>query len=79
MTLLSSDVTMAVFNSIPGQGVIYSVVVRDPLWNTSSSYVPSHTYACSFASTMDGCHTLGQSPSRCGHMTPVPKGPRPGG
>uniref|UniRef100_A0A3P8WNT7 Transmembrane 7 superfamily member 3 n=1 Tax=Cynoglossus semilaevis TaxID=244447 RepID=A0A3P8WNT7_CYNSE len=46
------------FNSIPGQGVIYSVVVRDPLWNTSSSYVPSHTYACSFASTMDGCHTL---------------------
>ncbi|CAN9508116.1 unnamed protein product [Ophioblennius macclurei] len=60
MTLQSSDQSMAVFNSIPGQGVIYSVVVRDPLLNTSASYVPAHTYACSFASTMDGCQTLGK-------------------
>ncbi|KAK1906276.1 Transmembrane 7 superfamily member 3 [Dissostichus eleginoides] len=60
MTLLSSDMSMAVFTSIPGQGVVYSVVVRDPLLNTSASYVPSHTYACSFVSTMDGCQTLGK-------------------
>ncbi|XP_078098872.1 transmembrane 7 superfamily member 3 [Sander vitreus] len=60
LTLLSSDMTMAVFNSIPGQGVIFSVVVRDPLLNTSASYVPAHTYACSFASTLDGCQTLGK-------------------
>ncbi|XP_035002961.1 transmembrane 7 superfamily member 3 isoform X2 [Hippoglossus stenolepis] len=58
LTLLSTDMSMAVFNSIPGQGVIYSVVVRDPLLNTSASYVPVHTYACSFASTLDGCETL---------------------
>ncbi|XP_054480616.1 transmembrane 7 superfamily member 3 [Anoplopoma fimbria] len=60
MTLLSSDLSMALFNSIPGQGVIYSVIVRDPLLNTSASYVPVHTYACSFASTLDGCQTLGK-------------------
>ncbi|KAM3587422.1 uncharacterized protein V6R79_004961 [Siganus canaliculatus] len=59
MTLTSSDMTLAVFNSIPGQGVIYSVIVRDPLLNTSASYIPVHTYACSFASTLDGCQTLG--------------------
>ncbi|XP_062238901.1 transmembrane 7 superfamily member 3 [Platichthys flesus] len=60
LTLLSTDMSMAVFNSIPGQGVIYSVVVRDPQLNTSASYVPVHTYACSFASTLDGCETLGK-------------------
>lgn len=61
MTLLSTDKTVAVFNSIPGQGVIYSVIVRDPLLNTSASYVPVHTYACSFNSTLDGCQTLGEA------------------
>lgn len=60
MTLSSSDATTAVFNSIPGQGVLYTVVVRDPLLNTSASYVPAHTYACSFASTLDSCETLGE-------------------
>ncbi|TNN55993.1 Transmembrane 7 superfamily member 3 [Liparis tanakae] len=60
MTLLSSDMSMAAFNSIPGQGVIYSVIVRDPLMNSSASYIPAHTYACSFASTLDGCQTLGK-------------------
>lgn len=59
-TLLSSDMSMEVFNSIPGQGVIYSVIVRDPLLNTSASYVPVHTYACSFTSTLDSCQTLGE-------------------
>ncbi|KAM8740895.1 transmembrane 7 superfamily member 3 [Acanthopagrus schlegelii] len=60
MRLASSDMSMAVFNSIPGQGVIFSVIVRDPLLNTSASYVPVHTYACSFTSTLDGCYTLGK-------------------
>lgn len=58
-TLKSTDKTSMVFSSIPGQGVIYSVIVRDPALNTSASYVPAHTYACSFASTLDGCQTLG--------------------
>ncbi|KAM6961620.1 transmembrane 7 superfamily member 3 [Tautogolabrus adspersus] len=60
MTLFSTDLSRAVFNSIPGQGVIYSVIVRDPVQNTSASYVPVHTYACSFTSTLDGCQTLGK-------------------
>ncbi|XP_028426672.1 transmembrane 7 superfamily member 3 isoform X2 [Perca flavescens] len=60
LTVLSSDMSMAVFNSIPGQGIIFSVVVRDPLLNTSASYIPAHTYACSFTSTLDGCQTLGK-------------------
>lgn len=61
MTLSSADLSTAAFSSIPGQGVIYSVVVRDPLLNTSASYVPAHTYACSFASTLDNCGTLGET------------------
>lgn len=60
MRLSSSEMSMAMFNSIPGQGVIYTVIVRDPLLNTSASYIPVHTYACSFASTLDGCQTLGK-------------------
>uniref|UniRef100_A0A672GZ91 TM7S3/TM198-like domain-containing protein n=1 Tax=Salarias fasciatus TaxID=181472 RepID=A0A672GZ91_SALFA len=60
LTLRASDPSVAVFNSIPGQGVVYSVVVRDPLLNTSAAYVPAHTYACSFASALDGCQTLGR-------------------
>ncbi|XP_034019578.1 transmembrane 7 superfamily member 3 [Thalassophryne amazonica] len=59
-TLSSSDMTTAGFNSIPGQGVIYTVIVRDPLLNTSASYIPAHTYACSFTSNMDSCQTLGK-------------------
>lgn len=61
MTLSSAELTVAAFTSIPGQGVVYSVVVRDPLLNTSASYLPVHTYACSFASTLDNCRTLGET------------------
>uniref|UniRef100_A0A8B9KAP7 TM7S3/TM198-like domain-containing protein n=1 Tax=Astyanax mexicanus TaxID=7994 RepID=A0A8B9KAP7_ASTMX len=61
MTLSSRDSTQVSFNSIPGQGVIYSIIVRDPLTNTSASYIPVHTYACSFTSILDGCTTLGES------------------
>lgn len=60
MTLSSADQTVVVFSSIPGQGVIYSVIVRDPLLNTSASYIPVHTYACSFSSSLDSCYTLGK-------------------
>ncbi|KAM4677774.1 transmembrane 7 superfamily member 3 [Discoglossus pictus] len=58
-TLTSNDRTTMSFSSIPGQGVIYNVIVRDPLLNTSAAYIPVHTYACSFTSTMDNCYTLG--------------------
>ncbi|KAI5614902.1 transmembrane 7 superfamily member 3 [Silurus asotus] len=60
MTLSSQDKTLLSFNSIPGQGVIYSIIVRDPVLNSSSSYVPVHTYACSFTAAVDGCTTLGR-------------------
>ncbi|MBN3303695.1 TM7S3 protein, partial [Amia calva] len=60
VTLTSNDKTMVSFSSIPGQGVIYSVIVRDPLLNTSASYVPVHTYGCSFTSMLDNCYTLGK-------------------
>ncbi|MBN3321996.1 TM7S3 protein, partial [Atractosteus spatula] len=58
--LKSVDKTMVSFSSVPGQGVIYSVIVRDPLLNSSASYVPVHTYACNFSSTLDNCYTLGR-------------------
>ncbi|KAK7895990.1 hypothetical protein WMY93_021315 [Mugilogobius chulae] len=60
LTVSSADRTVAVFSSIPGQGVIYSVIVRDPLLNSSASYIPAHTYACSFSSNLDSCYTLGK-------------------
>ncbi|XP_050962890.1 transmembrane 7 superfamily member 3 [Labeo rohita] len=60
MSLSSHDRTQFSFSSLPGQGVIFSVIVRDPVLNTSASYIPVHTYACSFNSTLDGCNDLGR-------------------
>ncbi|XP_051974325.1 transmembrane 7 superfamily member 3-like [Xyrauchen texanus] len=60
LLLSSHDRTQLSFNTLPGQGVVFSVVVRDPVLNTSASYIPVHTYACSFNSTLDGCNTLGR-------------------
>ncbi|KAJ8398893.1 hypothetical protein AAFF_G00418010 [Aldrovandia affinis] len=59
-TLSVTDGTSMSFSSVPGQGVIYSVIVRDAVLNTSASYIPAHTYSCSFSSTLDGCLTLGK-------------------
>ncbi|XP_016366458.1 transmembrane 7 superfamily member 3-like [Sinocyclocheilus rhinocerous] len=58
VSLSSHDRTQFSFSSLPGQGVIFSVIVRDPVLNTSASYIPVHTYACSFNSTLDGCSDL---------------------
>ncbi|XP_062990324.1 transmembrane 7 superfamily member 3 [Elgaria multicarinata webbii] len=58
LTLTSQDKTDLYFSSLPGQGVIYNVIVRDPLWNTSAAYVPVHTYACSLSASVDSCSTL---------------------
>ncbi|XP_073423532.1 transmembrane 7 superfamily member 3 [Dendrobates tinctorius] len=59
-TLTSNDRTTMSFSSVPGQGVIYNVVVHDPVLNTSAAYVPVHTYACNFTAAMDSCSTLGK-------------------
>ncbi|KAM9313431.1 transmembrane 7 superfamily member 3 [Gastrophryne carolinensis] len=58
VTLAADARTTMSFSSIPGQGVIYNVIVRDPVLNTSAAYVPVHTYACNFTATMDNCYTL---------------------
>ncbi|CAN2391214.1 transmembrane 7 superfamily member 3 [Pristimantis euphronides] len=63
-TLTSSDRTTMSFSSVPGQGVIYNVVVRDPVLNTYAAYVPVHTYACSFSAAMDNCATLGKTSTK---------------
>ncbi|KAJ6666367.1 hypothetical protein lerEdw1_000640 [Lerista edwardsae] len=55
MTLTSQDKTDLYFSSLSGQGVIYNIIVRDPLWNTSAAYVPAHTYACSFTAVEGHC------------------------
>ncbi|XP_061523554.1 transmembrane 7 superfamily member 3 isoform X1 [Phycodurus eques] len=59
-TLSSTEMSTVMFSSIPGQGVIYAVIVRDPVLDTLASYVPVHTYGCSFTSKLDGCQTLGK-------------------
>lgn len=66
LTLTNDDKTNVYFSSLPGQGVIYNVIVRDPIWNTSAAYVPVHTYACSFADLVDNCSTL----SKLGFVCP---------
>ncbi|XP_060114113.1 transmembrane 7 superfamily member 3 [Heteronotia binoei] len=58
MTLSSEDKTDLYFSSLPGQGVIYNVIVRDPLWNTSAAYVPVHTYACSLNTVVGNCSSF---------------------
>ncbi|XP_030070404.1 transmembrane 7 superfamily member 3 isoform X2 [Microcaecilia unicolor] len=58
--LTSDEMSTVSFSSIPGEGVIYNVIVRDPLLNTSAAYVPVHTYVCNFNATMDNCFTLGK-------------------
>lgn len=58
VTLTGDDKTSVSFSSIRGQGVIYNVIVWDPLLNTSAAYVPVHTYACSFETQEDNCASL---------------------
>ncbi|XP_034983732.2 transmembrane 7 superfamily member 3 isoform X1 [Zootoca vivipara] len=58
MTLVNQDKTDLYFSSLPGQGVIYNVIVKDPLWNTSAAYVPAHTYMCSLSGSADNCSSL---------------------
>ncbi|KAI1883864.1 hypothetical protein AGOR_G00236420 [Albula goreensis] len=60
LTLSAAEGTSLSFSSVPGQGVIYSIIVRDVVLNTSASYIPAHTYSCSFSSTLDGCLTMGK-------------------
>ncbi|XP_027969012.1 transmembrane 7 superfamily member 3 isoform X2 [Eumetopias jubatus] len=58
VTLTANDRTSVSFSSLRGQGVIYNVIVRDPLLNTSAAYVPAHTYACSFEAKEGNCSSL---------------------
>ncbi|KAM9173231.1 transmembrane 7 superfamily member 3 [Pangshura tecta] len=58
VSLTTDEKTNVHFSSLPGQGVIYNVIVWDPLWNTSAAYVPVHTYACSLTALVDNCYSL---------------------
>nr|XP_003470389.2 transmembrane 7 superfamily member 3 [Cavia porcellus] len=60
VTLTANDKTSVSFSSLPGQGVIYNVIVWDPLLNTSAAYVPAHTYACTFEAREGSCASLGR-------------------
>uniref|UniRef100_A0A2K6GR33 TM7S3/TM198-like domain-containing protein n=1 Tax=Propithecus coquereli TaxID=379532 RepID=A0A2K6GR33_PROCO len=58
--LTADDKTTVSFSSLPGQGVIYNVIVWDPFLNTSAAYVPAHTFACSFKAVDGNCASLGR-------------------
>ncbi|XP_036889721.1 transmembrane 7 superfamily member 3 isoform X2 [Sturnira hondurensis] len=58
VTLTANDKTSVSFSSLRGQGVIYNVIVWDPVLNTSAAYVPAHTYACSFEAMEGSCSSL---------------------
>ncbi|XP_043943663.1 transmembrane 7 superfamily member 3 [Protopterus annectens] len=63
-TLTSRDKTLMLFSTIPGQGVIYNIIVWDPVLNTSTAYIPAHTYACTFDGTVNSCYLLGKISSK---------------
>uniref|UniRef100_G1QBV5 Transmembrane 7 superfamily member 3 n=1 Tax=Myotis lucifugus TaxID=59463 RepID=G1QBV5_MYOLU len=60
VTLTANDKTSVSFSSLRGQGVIFNVIVWDPVLNTSAAYVPAHTYACSFDAVEGNCFSLGR-------------------
>ncbi|KAL4624320.1 transmembrane 7 superfamily member 3-like [Arapaima gigas] len=49
-------------NAFHGLGVLHMVVVTDPVFNTSSLYVPAATYSCYFTSVdPPSCHMQGET------------------
>ncbi|XP_007885873.2 transmembrane 7 superfamily member 3 [Callorhinchus milii] len=60
-TITSSQQTILFANSYIGIGVIYGVIVRDPLLNTSANYLPVPTYACRLTSEGHTCQHSGSS------------------
>ncbi|XP_040843381.1 transmembrane 7 superfamily member 3 [Ochotona curzoniae] len=64
ITLTANDKTDISFSSVRGQGVIYNIIVRDPLLNSSAAYVPAHTYACSFEAVEGNCASLGRASTK---------------
>ncbi|XP_076329254.1 transmembrane 7 superfamily member 3-like [Tachypleus tridentatus] len=54
--------TRALFLSYPGQGVIYTLIVKYQKNDITyeAAYVPASTYGCSFLSEVDGCGQLSQ-------------------
>ncbi|XP_075838389.1 transmembrane 7 superfamily member 3 [Microtus pennsylvanicus] len=64
VTLTADDKTTVSFSSLPGQGVIYNVIVWDPFLNASAAYVPVHTYACSLESGDGSCVSPGRTSTK---------------
>ncbi|XP_060695192.1 transmembrane 7 superfamily member 3 isoform X1 [Hemiscyllium ocellatum] len=63
-SLGARDKTSVTVSSIPGQGVIYNVIVKDPEMKTSAAYTPAHTYGCSFTEKLDNCYSLKRTSTR---------------
>ncbi|XP_018620993.2 transmembrane 7 superfamily member 3-like [Scleropages formosus] len=61
-SLSSNAKTRLYGNAFHGLGVLHVVVVTDPVFNTSSLYVPASTYSCYFSSIdPPSCHTQGET------------------
>ncbi|XP_041132886.1 transmembrane 7 superfamily member 3-like [Polyodon spathula] len=59
--LSSGEKTLLFGNSYTDIGGIYSLIVRDPLLNTSAAYIPVSTYSCSQSSASPHyCYRYGQ-------------------
>ncbi|XP_006821744.1 transmembrane 7 superfamily member 3-like [Saccoglossus kowalevskii] len=55
-TLDQSKKTNFTVSSFRGQGVVFNVIVRDPIELTSAAYIPTTSYACSFTARVDSCY-----------------------
>ena len=47
------------FDTKRGQGIVFNILVFDPIMKAESVYSPVVTYGCSFTAKVDGCDSFG--------------------
>ncbi|XP_031548831.1 transmembrane 7 superfamily member 3-like [Actinia tenebrosa] len=58
LTVQAPTIPKALFDTLPGQGIIYNIIVYDPVTKKEAAYSPVHTYGCSFTSTIGNCYSI---------------------
>ena len=54
-----TDKPSQVFDTRRGQGMVFNILLYDPVTGEESVYSPAVTYGCSFTAKVDGCDSLG--------------------
>ena len=54
------DLPLVTFDTERGQGIVFNILLYDPVTKMESVYSPVVTYGCSFTAKVDGCDSLGK-------------------